>query len=1692
MSIANRTGQGDSITEGWRAFDLFTNRHDLIRAFTSYLNEHPTPERIIFFYGEGGNGKSLLLKFLQEHCCKYIDARNWEWLKRKPDSEFLEVLKNIHGAEDVPAAAIDFNPNLGGDDSIQAPISALLALRRDLHHPNLHFPIFDFACAWYLASGGKLTDQQRQYLALTEGTKFIAKIIDGISHSLYGAVATAVLGIYNKDLSQWFNLYTRRRVLNNETIKEIQALPPESKLIARLPQLFAEDLNTAMLIEGAPTKVALFFDAHESFWGIERKLSEELFFQRDEWLRVLLTHLEFSRGIVTVVAGQEPPRWAEASKPGTIIPTDFVDLRHVGPLSAEYAVQYLRRAGVDDPATQECLVSYAQVNPGQVHPLYLGLCADVVLAARDSGQVLTPNEFQSTKQAADKGTELIRRLLRYVDDDISYPVRALSACRAFDKDLYFKLGEALKLGVTEQSFQALIRLSFVWRVERRGEGWYRIHDTLRRLFHEHGDEVTKSADEFLYKYYSRRGDSIAVAESVYHSNKLEGENRIDGWLVSFHAGMEFGQYDLCRLLLEVRSELKINRGVDLGRILDQEGDYFELIAKYDEAEHSYLGAITAFDEALSQYPQWLEVSDLKGHTLTSLGRLYAELSRHKEAYTSYRRALAAFNNILKQNPSHPSRTRRGISLVSLGRLLSLRSKTKSAVRKYEEAIKIFEGDVRHWPQDANAHSHLGTAHIALGNCQFELSQYDEAVESFGKAVSAYDEALRQIPILHRFYHNKGHALIDLGDVQFRLKQYSEAERSYLNAIDCFDQALRHSPDISACWNGRGVALRHLGDVMVARSRSEEADATYRKAVTSFNEALRLAPGDISPNFNKATALESLGQLKFDRGDREEWTEIYRRAIMMFDALIERSPDFIGAYNNKGIALHRFGQMHILQANFVEGAALTRHAIATFDEAIRRSPDYIFGHNNKGRALRNLALCLYLLGDYESAAEASRMAVAEFSWSTEAAPRDKRIHYEKAGMRDFLTIFDRQLLPDYEPLANPVALPSEERFDLLIEHLGESSESLGFKESGDAQRDFETLLQLLSGTEGAKRVDDLFEIFSKQYEAAVAANPQNHLVLCHLGSLYHQWAKIKTGGEANRLFSLAGEKYEAALQDPTMHWVLNDWGVVLCDWAKTKSGDEADQLFALACKKHEASLKIFPEKDEAYLNWGGALYAQALSKTGKDAEHLLEQACEKYEVGLRIKPDNFMLMHNWGLALMQRAFSASSGNEHVLFAQACEKFESVLKDRPEEQNSLEFLQRTLSRWGDVLKSLSIGTTGPEVSALYESLYRHLEIALSIKPDQEEIYFFWGNALQAHAELAGGQEAEPLLKLAVEKYETAADLNSDLFMVLNNWGATLTVLAKAKPEESEAEADRLFEAACGKFEAVIEAKPDLWEAHISFGAAYAEWAKRKSGDEADALRSQASEKFKVVVDSAPNRFKCFALQNWGTVLLQQAAGRLSTDGPIDRSADPVATNLLNAAVGKFEKAHQLEPTETEHLVSWGRALEFLAITIPWEKSGQEAASLYSQAFDKFGLASKINPQDVSIRAYQVGSLSGWANALHEWAKTERDKKKAASLMFLAYEKLDKANYFDPSNAKVLRDWGIILYEVAEMTKGKKYVSRLTLASQKLEEAMGLDPNDVKTLLYWTRALRAVAMTRMSEEQRQATEAILENFRKSGYEV
>jgi len=132
LSIFDKTGQGDSITSGWRALDLFTDRREAIRLFLTYLNEDPARERIFFFFGEGGNGKSLLLRYLNRYHC-----RRRRSLQFDGEAALGEMV--------VPSAYVDFGMPPRGENRPLEAYSALMMLRRALSGSDLKFPLYDFA-----------------------------------------------------------------------------------------------------------------------------------------------------------------------------------------------------------------------------------------------------------------------------------------------------------------------------------------------------------------------------------------------------------------------------------------------------------------------------------------------------------------------------------------------------------------------------------------------------------------------------------------------------------------------------------------------------------------------------------------------------------------------------------------------------------------------------------------------------------------------------------------------------------------------------------------------------------------------------------------------------------------------------------------------------------------------------------------------------------------------------------------------------------------------------------------------------------------------------------------------------------------------------------------------------------------------------------------------------------------------------------------------------------------------------------------------------------------------------------------------------------------------------------------------------------------------------------------------------------
>jgi hypothetical protein len=484
------------------------------------------------------------MTFLREKCCKQFVPATWQAFKAKPNDELAAIIENAQDFTPIPAAWLDFGQAPRWNEQPQDLFCGLLMLRYSLEKvaSDLKFPYYDYACDRYLRKKGMSSKRIKKFF-MSEKMASMGEIVEAFAESPW-FISLKMLAKHA--MPDFIKDYRLEWGLDKKWLEEVKAMELDTELIDNLPKWFAQDLNAAMAGDNAPPRLILFFDGHEAFWGHLRNLPKPTFFYKDEWLRRLLNSLELSKGIVVAVAGREPPRWADSPK--LPIPQTTLEIKAVGHLSEADAQHYLQKAGISE--RQNALITHASVMPDQVHPFLLGLCADVVLAADRCGTPLSINDFSQIPQMVVRTKELISRLLQYVNQEVEYAIYALSACRHFDRELYFKLGDELRFGATDASFRILTRFSFVWPHEHG----YRIHDLLRRLYHEHSNDTTGEAHVFLEEYYRNNGN---LPEAIYHAICHDWQRGVKEWLKVFKNAEQQRDLELCRTLQEIRTETSL-------------------------------------------------------------------------------------------------------------------------------------------------------------------------------------------------------------------------------------------------------------------------------------------------------------------------------------------------------------------------------------------------------------------------------------------------------------------------------------------------------------------------------------------------------------------------------------------------------------------------------------------------------------------------------------------------------------------------------------------------------------------------------------------------------------------------------------------------------------------------------------------------------------------------------------------------------------------------------------------------------------------------------------------------------------------------------------------------------------------------------------------------------------------------------
>jgi tetratricopeptide (TPR) repeat protein len=1002
MSIFDETGQSSSITEGGRALELFTDRYKSIRLFSKFINDNPAHKQIIYFYGDGGNGKSLLLKYLRKNFCKRVSPDNWTyiWKLGRTDEKLLKIIEEAVDTTPVPSALLDFGMDVVGEDRPQDPFWGLRMLKRQLIGYRLHFPLYDFACVSYLHLTRQLTPERLRNLFPPEEIQFVSDIAEAVSNSKSVAIGKAILAIINKhskDWRGWLTLYMLRSKLSEEQLELISNIDLESELVDQLPRLFAEDLNAAISIQNIQ-RLVLFFDTHDAFWGEQKQsgLSEEISYRRDEWFRRLLAHLHLHEGVVAVVAGRQPPNWDKTAN--VPIPKQYVYLKSVGFFSKEDAKTYLRRAGVSDATMRDSLAKYAQVESGKVHPFYLGLCADLVFAASGQEESLTLEEFKSSEGIDIKGKKLTNRLLRYVGGEVEYAVRALSACRSFDRETYFLLGDELKFNATEPAFKSLIEFSFVWRSEQNGVEVYRIHELLRRLLLERKDEVTRKADEALFKYYQQRGDAAALAESVYHLNRLDWRQGIDKWHFLFAVGWEVGPRELCRVMLGIRRELIVEDDYENGKLTLEEAKFLMTTGKYDEAKQQCLEGIASLEKAMALTPYYY-IGDAIGEAYVLLGQLQNWDTKYLESLQSYKVALRIFDHLIASSPEEQDAyAGKARTLCAIGDLQDRLSSYDAAVVSYTAAIATFGQVLEQQPHNIYARRDLANAHRLLGQTLFLLSRYPETLENYKRAIKVINKAIPRARPLVEFSELKGDIYLEIGHTYKRLSEVDKAEKYFRKSYSVCKESLKFSPDNSGALVATGLSLRYLGDLQLGDSqygigRNDEAKKHFAESVEYFNKALEVNPHSEQVRYNKAYVLVSLGEaIQWEPGG--EAIKVLTEAAELFEELTLNAPRHIEAHDAHANALMKLCKAQFLKSKWEDAVETCKRAVVVYDKALAIAPKAVGSLNNKGRALERLGQMSAAMGKFSAGVQYFKEALEVFEMSLAIAPDDKRILQER--------------------------------------------------------------------------------------------------------------------------------------------------------------------------------------------------------------------------------------------------------------------------------------------------------------------------------------------------------------------------------------------------------------------------------------------------------------------------------------------------------------------------------------------------------------------------------------------------------------------------------------------------------------------------------------------------------------------------
>lgn len=760
---------------------LFTDRKHLVHRFTEYVNSDVAVPTVLYVHGMGGNGKSLLLQYLERHCCRRLPRAAWAALHERAEVG----PEDLAGGRPVPVAVLDFGMPPTAELRAQEPLSGLFAIKRQMAASGVPTPRFDFAAVTYLHRTGASTDSKIRELFPAEEVSLASDIVDALAQVPVLSAATTIAKLVDRRTDSAVSRWKYRRKVDSACVQEVLALRPQPDLLLELPRFLAEDLNEA--IGGEHERLVLMFDTHEAFWGEgdapgPASLSGELL-SRDEWVRRLVGHLDLERGIVVAFAGRQPPQWSRA--PRAAIPERFVELVAIEHLSRADADSYLVRAGVADPLVRAHVLDYVSGGDDACHPYLLGMSADV--AAVDPG-VLTPASSGPWRETAgDRERALVMRLLQWVTADVELAIVSLAAARAFDLPRFRAVGEATGFASSASDYERLVRFSFVTPApSATGGETYAVHRLLRRFVAALRPEDTERAHQALEDYYRQHVQRLghtAMVEALYHRFHRLPEEAAAEWLQLADQWLGRGRFPWCRTLLACLKDVDVP-AADRHAVLQRVGRI-----------HLRLGDVASAEDVAAVLPEdssgrallTSEVAFMRGKLSTARAVLVRTVPRaggsDRQAalllLTEYALFLGAFPDAVAHSREGLRIARAGGDQAAEARWLVLHGEVEvfsgdlyDAERCFTQAVRLLED----CPADECDSALLACAEADRGLLAETRRDWPAALEHYGRALVGRQECGDVRGVAHS-RHALGKALARLGRKDDAERELSAATTS---------------------------------------------------------------------------------------------------------------------------------------------------------------------------------------------------------------------------------------------------------------------------------------------------------------------------------------------------------------------------------------------------------------------------------------------------------------------------------------------------------------------------------------------------------------------------------------------------------------------------------------------------------------------------------------------------------------------------------------------------------------------------------------------------------------------------------------------------------------------------------------------------------------------------------------------------